>query len=332
MPHNTFPATFNDVSHPLKQANATKNTMTERRSSLCILAAGVLWGTLPLFIKYLAALGASPEQTVFVRVLFAAVIMTAWLAARNPSGLRIRIKDTWCFAGTGILSIMLFSYCYFRTVESANIALAALLLYTSPVFVLFFSILFFKERITRRKTLAVTSTVLGCASITGVFSQGAPIASPGVILIGLGAGLFYSLYTIFGKYALNRYSSVTVITYTFIFATIGTACIVPLPETLARLAEPRFLAGSVGIAVFGSVGAFSLYTLGLHGVSPSKAGVLATVEPVVATLIGILIFREDAGLATFAGMALILGATVLLSLESSGKPPQTDTPDPGRPS
>jgi len=291
--------------------------MSELRSSFCIIASGVLWGLLPLFIKLFAAHGFSSEQTVFVRVGFAAVMMVAWLAIRNPSLLRIRLADSWCFVGTGIVSIMMFSYCYFRTVESASIALAALLLYTSPVFVLIFSMIFFKERMTRRKLLAVASTVTGCACITGIFTHGTPGSAPGaplpVILIGLGAGLFYSLYTIFGKYALARYSSVTVITYTFIFATIGAAFLIPLPETFARLAEPPVFLASCGIAVFCSVGSFWLYTLGLQGVQPSKAGVLATVEPVVATLIGILIFHEEAGIATFAGMALILGAAVILA-------------------
>lgn len=300
--------------------------MSELRSSLCILASGVLWGLLPLFIKYFAAEGFSSEQIVFVRVGFAALMLTAWLAVRKPALLRVRPADCWCFVGTGIISIMLFSYCYFRTVETANIALAALLLYTSPIFVLFFSILFFKERMTKRKAMAVAATVTGCACVTGVFGQGGVVAAPSVILIGLGAGLFYSLYTIFGKYALRRYTTVTVMTYTFIFATLGTAFLVPLPETLARLAEPNILLASVAIAVFCSVGSFGLYTLGLRGVAPSKAGVLATVEPVVATLIGILVFHEDASAATFAGMALILGATVMLSLDGSGKKTETEQP------
>lgn len=297
----------------------SENGMSELRSSFCILASGVLWGLLPLFIKLFASFGFSAGQIVFVRVMFAAVLMVTWLAFRNPALLRIRLTDLWCFAGTGIVSIMLFSYCYFRTVESASIALAALLLYTSPVFILLFSMIFFKERMTRRKFLAVASTVTGCMCITGIFTQGAPVTPLTVILIGLGAGFFYSLYTIFGKYALKHYSAVTVITYTFIFATIGAAFLIPLRETFARFAEPPVFLASCGIALFCSVGSFWLYTMGLKGVQPSKAGVLVTVEPVVATLLGILVFHEEAGGTTFAGMALILGAAVILSLDSSGK-------------
>ncbi len=294
--------------------------MSELKSSLCIIASGVLWGILPLFIKYFAANGFSPEQIVFTRVLFSAVFLTAWCALRSPASLRIRPADSWCFVGTGIVSIMLFSYCYFRTVESASIALAALLLYTSPIFVLFFSVLIFHERLTGRKLLAVACTFAGCASITGFLGSGAASAPWPVILIGLGAGLFYSLYTIFGKFALNRYDSLTVTTYTFIFAAFGAAFLVPLPKTFPLYAHgPVFLA-ACGMTLFCSLVSFGLYTIGLKGTAPSKAGVLVTVEPVVTTLIGILVFHEQAGIATFVGMALILSATVLLSPSRRAEP------------
>lgn len=287
--------------------------MSEIKSSLCVLAAGFFWGLGPLFVKYFAAAGFSPEQTVFTRFLFAALFLTAWLLVRNPALLRFRLADAWYFVGTGIVSTMLFSYCYFHTIEAANIALAALLLYTSPIFVLFFSILFFKEKITARKLLAVVCTFTGCACITGILSYGAPTVPLPVFCVGLGAGLFYSLYTIFGKYALRRYPSMTVTAYTFIFASLGTAFLVPLPGTIVLLAHPPNLLMGCGLAFFCSLAPFCLYTLGLRGIAPSKAGVLATVEPVVAALIGILVFHEEAGATTLAGMALIVCATALLA-------------------
>ena len=287
--------------------------MSELKSSLCVLAGGVLWGTLPLFAKYLAARGLSPEQIVFFRAGFAALFLLLWLAARKPFLLRFRLADAWYFAALGIGSIMLFSYCYFRTIESGGIALAALLLYTSPAFVLVFSIILFKEQVTTRKILAVLCTVAGCACITGIFSGGTAGFALPVILVGLGAGFFYSLYSIFGKYALRRNAATTVTAYALTFAALGSCFLVPLPQTLILLADIPILLVSCGMALCCSVGAFGLYTLGLKGIAASKAGVLAAVEPVVATLIGIAVFHENASLPTFLGMGLIIGATALLN-------------------
>lgn len=293
--------------------------MSELKSSFCVLIAGVLWGVLPIFAKYLGAKGFLPEQIVFFRVGFAALFLTLWLAARNPSLLRFRLAEIWYFAGLGMGSILMFSYCYFTTIEAGGIALAALLLYTSPAFVLFFSVLLFKEPLTRRKLLAVACTITGCACITGIFNGGTTNAAWPVILVGLGSGFFYSLYSILGKYALRRYPSPTVTVYALIFATIGAGFLVPLPETVSLIADiPTFLV-ACGMALCCSLGAFGFYTLGLQGIPASKAGVLAAVEPVVATLIGIAMFHEPAHPQTFLGMGLIIGTTILLNTASGGK-------------
>ncbi|MDR0440525.1 MAG: DMT family transporter [Candidatus Accumulibacter sp.] len=291
----------------------SETRLSELKSTLCVLAAGVLWGLLPLFVKEFAAAGFSPEQIVFIRVSFGALPLAVWLAVRNPALLRFHLADVWCFAGTGIGSIMLFSYCYFRTIESGSIALAALLLYTSPVFVLFFSILLFGERVTKRKFLAVGCAFAGCVCITGILDGKTDMVSWPVVLLGLSSGVCYALYSIFGKYALRRHSSLTVTVYSLVFAAVGSAFLVPLPRTFALLADPAFFFLACGMALFCTLGSFGLYTLGLRGIAASKAGVLATIEPVVATLLGILVFHEQAALTTFAGMALIIGATLLLA-------------------
>jgi drug/metabolite transporter (DMT)-like permease len=96
-------ATGSLLNDLLVQALNEKATMSEVKASLCIVAAAVLWGHLPLFIKYFTAAGFTPEQTVFTRVLFSAVSLAAWCLFRSPADLRIRIADAWCFAGMALI-------------------------------------------------------------------------------------------------------------------------------------------------------------------------------------------------------------------------------------
>ena len=58
---------------------------------------------------------------------------------------------------------------------------------------------------------------------------------------------------------------------------------------------------------------FLPYTLGLRTVEASKAGILATIEPLVATLVGILVFSEPLTLLSGSGIVLILLAVILLN-------------------
>lgn len=71
---------------------------------------------------------------VALRVLFAAVLMTAVIFKIDPKLLKIRWRDSWLFIGTGIFSLVFFNYCYFRSIESSSISIAVLLLYTAPGF------------------------------------------------------------------------------------------------------------------------------------------------------------------------------------------------------
>ena len=134
------------------------------------------------------------------------------------------------------------------------------------------------------------------------------------LLYGLGSGLGYALYSIFGKLALRDYAPETVTAYSFAFAALG---LIPLShpgELLPRLMELDILLPGIGLALLCTVGAYLLYTSGLTHVDAGQASILATVEPVVAALLGFFAFLESATAAKLAGIVLILGAIVLASL------------------
>ncbi|MGN1008150.1 MAG: DMT family transporter [Butyricicoccus sp.] len=288
--------------------------MKQHRYGLMIAGAGVLWGLISIFFKRLSAAGLDGFQAVAVRFGISALLLLAWLAVRNPALLRIhRPVHLLYFVGTGMLSLAFFNFCYYTAIDRAGVAVAALLLYTAPAFVIVFSRVLFGEAITRRKLAALVLTILGCACISGAFGGALTLSRP-ALLYGLGAGLGYALYSIFGKLALRDYAPETVTVYSFVFAALG---LLPLshPAVLfARLTEPAVLLPGIGIALLCTVGAYLLYTAGLTHVEAGQASILATVEPVVAALLGFLAFHESVTAAKLAGIALILGAIVLASL------------------
>lgn len=189
------------------------------------------------------------------------------------------------------------------------------LLYTSPIFVVLLSAACFGERITRRKALALCCTFAGCALVSGLLSQGEGIG-PRAFLLGIGSGFGYSLYSIFGRFALRRYRSLTVTFYTICFAAAGSVLITllsgeqPLP---ALLFTGRGVFLTFGMAVLCCALPYLLYTAGLAGVQTGHAAIMATLEPVVAAALGVGIFREAVTPAKLAGMALVLLSVALLA-------------------
>ncbi len=280
----------------------------------CVLSAAALWGCIALFYNGLSAVGMSPIQAVLIRVSFAACMMLVYILIRDPSLLKIRFRDIWLFIGTGVASLAFFNYCYFRAMDMLSPSVAAVLLYTAPAFVLLMSALFYREPITKKKLLCFALTLVGCFLVTEVF--GGSVSSPPGILLGLGSGFGYALYTIFSVKALRRYRTETITFYTFVAAT---ASVLPLSEplelmkTVAAFPTETVLYGG-GIALFACVLPYLLYTKGLQGVSPGQASVMATLEPVVAAVIGVSLLGDSLSVQKVLGMLLILGGIFLLNI------------------
>lgn len=272
----------------------------------CVALAGILWGILGLFVRALGDSGLTPFDVVGVRALVAAGALLLFLLATDRRALLVRSRDLWCFLGTGLCSIVFFNYCYFTAVRMMSLASAAVLLYTAPAFVMVLSSALFGERLTRRRLAALLCTFLGCASVTGVFGAQQSLTPAGV-LIGLGAGLGYALYTIFGRYALARgYQAPTITFYTFLIA----ALCVCLADGTARLraaaAAPEALALMLALGLVSTVAPFLLYTIGLRSLSGARASIIASIEPVTAAFLGIALYGEQPGFGTLLGLLLVL--------------------------
>ena len=275
-----------------------------------VLASAALWGLIGLFNRTLMAAGLTPESIVLVRNLGGLILLGLVLGLWKRDVFRIRPAHLGYFFGTGIVSVLLFTWCYFSCQQECSLAVAAILLYTSPAFVVLLSALLWRDKLTGRKLLALALTFFGCVCVTGVYSGGMTITLRG-FLLGLGAGFFYALYSIFGRYALAHYQPYTVTFYTFAFAGVGSLIFLRRPQ-MALLADGKLVLIALGLAVVCTVLPYLFYTAGLARMDSGKAAILASVEPVVAALVGIVVFHEPLSPATGLGVVSILAAVLLL--------------------
>lgn len=293
----------------------TDNSVRTRTvtGTLLVIASGVLWGLMGIFVRSLGALGFSSMQIVSLRVTIAVIILAIVLAVKDRSLFRIKLKDIWCFIGTGICSIAFFSFCYFTTIELTSLSAAAILLYTAPIMVTIMAAILFKEKITAKKVIAALAAVSGCALVTGVFGGGFSVSGMG-ILTGLGSAFGYALYSIFGRYALNRgYGSMTITFWTFLFAAVGTIPFANIPDMAEKIsAAPSALIITALMAVVVTVLPYLCYTAGLDRIESGKASVIASVEPVMATIVGAVVFHEGLTLSAAAGIILVISSIFLL--------------------
>ena len=137
-----------------------------------IILAGCFWGSMGIFVRRLSTFGFSPIQIVSLRITVAALAFSLLLLIKDRSGFRIALRDFPLFLGLGFGSILFFTVCYFSAITIMPLSTAAILLYTSPIWIMLMSVLFFREKLNRIKLIALTLAFAGCVLVSGISGEG----------------------------------------------------------------------------------------------------------------------------------------------------------------
>ena len=291
--------------------------MNHKRAACLVIASAMLWGTYGSFLTFITASGMSATVVNFLRFASTSVPILGFLLLRKREELRVERRDIPLFLANGLASILFFTACYAAAIRETKIATAAALLYTAPVIVLLLSVLLFGEKLTPRKGICVLLSVLGCALVSGVGRGGAALTLRG-LLLGLGAGLGYALYSIFSRLIQQRgYSTYTNVGYTFAIAAAAYLAIALRDGSAAQIVTlPGAALLSLLCGIFTGLLAYLFYTAGLRELEPSRAAQLATVEPVFAAMLGALLFRQNLSATECLGIALVVAAVIGMNLRS----------------
>jgi len=290
------------------------------RGYLMIFATGCLWGTIGLFVKLLAGLGADTSLTAFLRLFMGFwILMPVMLYKGGLSLFRIDKKGLIQCLMLGILSQALFNYSYNISIGIVGVATASILLYTSPVFVSIMSRFFFKETIGRIKVFALIINITGCfLMVTGGNLSNLKLSAAG-IFFGVAAGFLYSLVTIIGKIASGETHPFTLVFYSFFFGWLAMGILTRPWESIISLSGLKFWTYAFGYGLIPTAGSYLLYMGGLRNkLELSKVPVIASVEVVVATLIGIIAFKEKINFISVLGIIILLSSIALMNVAAPG--------------
>lgn len=289
----------------------------EKRSSLRVyiitIAGAACWGLIGLFIAPLYARGFTAWDVVAIRGIFTFVILFLLMVVFYRDQLRTRLIDHIFFAGAGIFSIALFNFFYFEVFSQSSLSLAVTLLYTGPLFVTILSRLFFKEALTIRKGWALVLAVTGCAFVVGLLPFGKGAIPMNTLLMGILSGFCYALYSIFSKPITKRYSALTITTYTFLYTSIFMLLTSDIIRKTDQFQSVDVWVSALLLALVATVAGFAFYTSGLKHLEASKASILATIEPIIAVLTGVLFLGESLRGWQVLGIALVLYSAILVT-------------------
>ena len=286
--------------------------MKKTISYLYVILGAACWGFIGLFNRMLGEAGVSVWNRVFIRNFISFVLLTVVFALFHRQVFRIRLKHLPIFLAAGLISVLCLAITYFNCQMHCSLAVAGILLYLAPSFVVLMSALLWKAPLTKRKLLALALSFAGCALVSGIVGGDTSVSAVG-LLLGVGAAFCYATYTIFAHYGLAHYDSYTMIYWTFLVAGIGSLFFLNPAELAAAMPDSRLWLGTAGLVVIATVLPYIFYTKGLEGVESGKASIIANVEPVVAALTGVVFFHETLSIWTLLGVACVLGGVILLA-------------------
>jgi DME family drug/metabolite transporter len=285
---------------------------------LAVVAAASLWGTLGLFAKILYAQGVSFESLVAVRASVGWVAVMAFVVfTGRAKSLRVSRRDLAFLAPLGLVGIGLFYLLYFFTVRESTVGTAAILLYSSPAFVVVLAWLFLNEALNAAKVLALFLTAGGVFLVAGAYDPSNLEVTPTVLLTGVLSGLTYGLYSIFGRPVTGHLRPSIILSYALFFGSLLlVVAALPTLGTLAGLPGSSY-ALLLMLAVVHTTLGFALYTFGLGRLGAGRAAIVATVEPVVAGALGTALLGEALTIPKALGAFLVIAGAGLAQVRRS---------------
>ncbi len=284
-----------------------------------VLLGAALWATLPAFSRFVYAIGSDPITAAAMRAYIASLVFLVWFLI-DGTFKTIKVKELPFYIVYGLCGVGGTFIFYMLAVEMLSTAMAAMLLYTAPAFVIVLNRIFYREPITKRKLTALLLTVLGCFFVVRGYDMSSVVNNATGLLIGLLSGICYSMVTVLGRKAQQMHSSRTnagmmMLMGTLVFLFLRPPWKLPAPT-------PALWAGYAGLALFGSVFSYLAYLKGMDsGLEGGVASITATAEPVIATLLGVVLFHDQLEWLQVMGMAIVLSGVALPQLKKKERKP-----------
>jgi drug/metabolite transporter (DMT)-like permease len=293
-----------------------------RLGYVMVATAATLFAVNGSVSKVVLGSGLSSLELAQIRNTFAALLFLAFLLAVAPSRLRVGRRELLFLVAFGLVGIALVQWLYFVAIENLPVGVALLIEFTAPLFVALFARFVYREHVRRRIWVAVGLCITGLALVVELWS-GVAFSTLGVTA-AFGGALALTAYLLMAERERRHRDAASLSFYGFLFAALLWAIVQPLWKfpwgvldnrvslqgNLAEHSAPVWLLVSF-IIVVGTFITFSLLTGALRHISATRASIVATLEPVVATVIAWAWLGESFGPTQLIGGAVVIAGILV---------------------
>jgi DME family drug/metabolite transporter len=267
--------------------------------------------------------GLGPIEAASARGVLAFLLLFA-AACLRPRRVAVALRDVPLLAGFGVIGLGVFYAVYLAALDHLSVSVAAALLYTAPAFTAALAPWVLGETLGRRRLAALAAALAGVVFVTGAPGGATRGIEPLGLLLGLGAGLAYAAYTLFGRASRGRVDALRALFWSTGFGAAFLALLAPPWRSLP--AHPEALPALLGMAVVGTLIPNLLFLIALGRLQAGVAATLATLEPVMAALYGVVLLGEVLGADQVFGIAVIAASAAWLAISRAAPRPAAQAP------
>lgn len=221
----------------------------------------------------------------------------------------------------GMFGVAASNYFYYVAIQRTSVAIAIIVQYTAPVWVLLYVVARGQQKLSLQKLAAVGVAITGIALTIGIVSAKSASAlrldSYG-FLAALLASFSFAFYNVGGHRILARYDRWRVLVWTLAAASIFWLAVNPPWKIIAAHYAPGQWLFLFVFSMISVLGAFSLYFLGLQHLEPTRAIIASCLEPVFSIVLAALLLGEVLRPIQALGIVFVLAAIVIVQRPESG--------------
>jgi len=268
-----------------------------------ILLATFFWGSMVIASKIACEYGATPLSVATYRHLFVSILCAIFILRRKSRKLHLPVIII------GALSFPIMSFSYFLTAELVSASFAAFMINTAPIYVLLFSFLMFREKLTKSKIVCLIMALIGMYLLT------LPVFNFSIIgvISGIISGISYASITITAKYYLEKKVELEQIIFEMLlFSPVLLVIVSSISDDILKI-SPHSLILILYICFCSTFLAYIFYFKALKKLEASVVSIIAIMEPVWATILGLIILQEAMTLIMYIGALLIILSSIILA-------------------
>jgi drug/metabolite transporter (DMT)-like permease len=293
-----------------------------RLGYLMAMSAAALWAVNGTVSKVILAHGISSGQLSGVRSTGAFAGLLVALALLAPRRLRVTRRELPFLVFFGVCGLAFVQWFYFLAIHRLDIGVALLIQYLAPLLVALWARFVGGEQVRRRIWVALVLALTGLSLMVDVW-HGFALDGFGVVASLLAAAA-YALYILQAEHAIGRRDPVSLICWGFFFAALFWSVLAPWwTFPFGRVDDSVSLLGNLDdvalpvwslmgwMVLLGTILPFALLVGALRHIPATRVGIVAMLEPVVATLVAWLWLSESLDPRQLAGAAVVLAAILL---------------------